>query len=291
VQNLCEIAAELNIGVDSLVLIDDNPVEREFVREMLPETTVIDIDPEQPLKLAAALRACPLFERLELSAEDRQRQQLYAQQRERRELETSAATVEDYYRSLEMRAEFGLADDATRARVAQLTQKTNQLNMTTRRYSEQDIQAFIDGRAARVYWVRVEDRFGDNGIVGVMIAREAGDAWEIDTFLLSCRVIGRTIEQAMLGTLAEHARQAGKSRIVGRFIPTAKNAPARDIYAGNGFRLVEEQEAGSLWQLDLAETTLAIPEWVAFSYVGGVSDADPGRRVKAYSASETPPTS
>lgn len=261
-QNLREIAAELNIGVDSLVLIDDNPVEREFVREMLPEATVIDVDADRPLGHAEALRRCPLFERLEISAEDRARGQLYVEQRQRGALATSAATVEDYYRSLEMTAEFGLADAATRARISQLTQKTNQVNMTTRRHGEPEIQQFMDDPRARVYWVRVVDRFGDNGIIGVMIVRERDDAWELDTFLMSCRVIGRTVEQAMLGVLAEDARRQGVRRLLGRFLPTAKNAPAQDIYADQGFRLVEQTATGSLWEFDVASADLRPPSWI-----------------------------
>jgi FkbH-like protein len=262
VQNLREIAAELNIGVDSLVLIDDNPVEREFVREMLPEVTVIDIDRERPLDHAAALRRCPLFERLELSTEDRNRSQLYVEQKLRGELANSVATVEDYYRSLQMIAQFGLVDAATRPRISQLTLKTNQLNATTRRYGEPEIQRFMDDPRARVYWVRVEDRFGDNGIVGVMIVREQDDAWELDTFLMSCRVIGRTVEQAMLGVLAEHARQEGMKRLVGRFIPTAKNAPAQNLFADHGFQLVDEVEDGHVWEFDLAKAELQPPPWI-----------------------------
>ena len=261
-QNLREIAAELNIGIDSLVLIDDNPVEREFVRELIPELTVIDIDADAPLGHAPALRACPLFERLEVSDEDRKRSQLYAEQQQRSALQSSAASVEDYYRSLEMVASFGLADEATRPRVSQLTQKTNQLNMTTRRYSEQDIQAFMDDPQVRVYWARVEDRFGDNGIVGVMIVREEGEQWVLDSFLMSCRVIGRTVETAMLGLLADHARQNGAKKIVGQFLPTAKNAPAKEIYAKNQFECLEEDESGSLWELDFSKSSLSPPEWI-----------------------------
>ncbi len=267
VQNLRAIAAELNIGVDSLVLIDDNPVEREFVREMLPEATVIDIDADRPLGHAEALRRCPLFERLELSAEDRRRTRLFVEQKQRGNLATSAATVEDYYRSLEMTAEFGLADASTRPRISQLTLKTNQMNATTRRYGEPEIQQFIDDPQARVYWVRIQDRFGDNGIVGVMIVREQGEAWEIDTFLMSCRVIGRTVEQAMLGVLAEHARKRNVASLIGRFIPTAKNLPAQQVYADHGFRLVEETDGQSLWELDLASADLHPPQWIECQFV------------------------
>lgn len=262
VQNLRDIATELNIGINSLVLIDDNPVEREFVREMIPAMAVIDIDAAHPLSHAAALRNCPLFERLEISAEDRQRGELYAAERERRSLESSATTIEDYYRSLEMVATFGEVDASTCQRVAQLTQKTNQLNMTTRRYSEQEIQAFGDARASRVYWVRVADRFGDNGIVGVMITRDEGADWLIDTFLMSCRVIGRTVETAMLGLLVDEARRAGAQRLVGPFIATAKNAPAKEIYASHGFECTNAGAQEATWVLNLSSTTLTIPEWI-----------------------------
>jgi FkbH-like protein len=261
-QNLHEIAAELNIGIDSLVLLDDNPVEREFIREMIPEMTVIDIDAADPFGHAPAVRRCPLFERLEISAEDKKRNKLYAEQQQRTALQASAGTVEDYYLSLAMVATFGEADPATRQRIAQLTQKTNQLNMTTRRYSEQAIQQMMDDPTWRVLWTRVEDRFGDNGIIGVMIAHEQGDDWLIDTFLMSCRVIGRTVETAMLGVLAERAREAGAKRLLGPFIPTAKNAPAQKIYADNDFRCIEEGDKESLWELNLSTSKLAPPEWI-----------------------------
>jgi FkbH-like protein len=159
-------------------------------------------------------------------------------------------------------ATFGDADPATRQRIAQLTQKTNQLNMTTRRYSEQDIQQMMDDPEWRVYWTRVEDCFGDNGIIGVMIAHEQGDGWLIDTVLMSCRVIGRTVETAMLGVLADKARQAGAKQLLGPFIPTAKNAPAEKIYADNDFRCIEEGDKESLWELNLTASKLAPPEWI-----------------------------
>lgn len=267
-QNLREIAHELNIGIDSLVFLDDNPVEREFIREMLPEVTVLDVDVDDPFSFATSVANCPLLERLDLSAEDRQRSQIYAQQQQRSALAAAAETVEDYYRSLEMVAEMGTVDALTLGRVAQLTQKTNQLNMTTRRYSEQDIQHFQRNPQNRVFWTRVEDRFGDNGIIGVMIVCREGDDWIIDTFLMSCRVIGRTVETAMLGMLVNQARKLGVRRLVGDFIPTAKNPPAKEIYAKNGFRCLNESSAGSRWVLDLSSSRLTPPEWIDCRILG-----------------------
>ena len=260
-QNLQEIARELGIGIDAIAFVDDNPVERELVREMLPQVTVIEL-PENSMDYADALRAEPVFERLSVSEEDRKRGRMYAEQHQRCELQRGAATLEEYYRSLEMKAEIALVDPATLPRVAQLTQKTNQFNMTTRRYSEQQVAEFAADPAARVCWMRVTDRFGDNGIVAVAITRQADDVWEIDLFLMSCRVIGRTVETAMLATLAEQAAQQGATRLVGRFISTRKNAPAKDVYEKHGFTRVAERGDEVTWEFDLARGRLDAPPWI-----------------------------
>lgn len=266
-QNLREIAAELNIGLDSLVFLDDNPVERELVRSLVPEVTVLEPETDRPQDLLASIHGCPLFERLTLSADDRKRGQMYAQQRQRAELQSSAGSLEEYLRSLEMEADIGLLDASTNAavveRVAQLTQKTNQLNMTTRRSTVQEVQAMAADPGQRVYWISVRDRFGDNGIVGVMIVSAASDAWELDTFLMSCRVIGRTVETSMLSTLVEHARQAGALAIRGWFLPTKKNPPAEAIYRDHGFEEAERNDHGVLWTLDLQKKSIDHPAWIA----------------------------
>lgn len=266
-QNLREIAAELNIGLDSLVFLDDNPVERELVRSLVPEVTVLEPASDDPKDMLASVRGCPLFERLTLSGDDRKRGQMYAQQRQRAELESSAGSLEDYLRSLKMEADVGLldatSDPAIVERVAQLTQKTNQLNMTTKRYSVQEVSAMADDPARRVYWIGVRDRFGDNGIVGVMIANATGKAWELESFLMSCRVIGRTVETCMLATLAEHARQAGATALRGWFLPTRKNPPAEAIYREHGFAELERTDEGVLWGLDIVADAPEQPQWIA----------------------------
>lgn len=266
-QNLREIARELNIGIDSLVFLDDNPVEREMVRSLAPEVTVLEPASSRPRDMLESIRRCPLFERLSLSSDDRKRGQMYAQQRQRAELESSASSIEDYLRSLEMRADIGVldpsSDTALVERVAQLTQKTNQLNMTTKRYGVQDIRAMAEDPAWRVYWIGVQDRFGDNGIVGVMIVNTSGAGWDIDTFLMSCRVIGRTVETCMLATLAEHAVRAGATSLNGWFLPTRKNPPAEAIYRDHGFAAIRETADGILWSIDLPSETLRHPEWIA----------------------------
>ena len=259
-QSLREIAAELNVGLDALAFVDDNPVERARVRRELPEVTVIDL-PLNPLEYARTLRACPVFERLTLSAEDMERGNLYAVQSRRNELERSVTSVEDFYRSLEQELDIAPVGADTLGRVAQLTQKTNQFNVTTRRYSEQQISRMVD-EGAQVFAVRVKDRYGDNGIVGVAIGKLEGTRYAIDTFLLSCRVIGRTVETAILSHLIEEARAQGAAVVEGEFLPTRKNEPASRFFPAHGFEPAGEQNGGVRWRLDLSQATVRLPEWI-----------------------------
>ena len=260
-QNLREIAQELNIGIESLAFLDDNPFEREQVRAALPEVTVIDL-PQNPLEYAAAVRDCPVFERLTLSAEDQQRTAMYAEQRQRAHAEQTFQSKEDFFRFLEQEAELEPVSGLTLARVAQLTQKTNQFNLTTRRYTEQQIAEMAARSDWHIFSIRVKDRFGDHGLVGVAIAHDQGEQCEVDTFLLSCRVIGRTVETALLAHIAQSAAERGCRRLVGWFLPTRKNAPARDFYEQHGFQRQEGNGTGSLWALDLNNSPLRSPDWI-----------------------------
>jgi FkbH-like protein len=260
-QSLREIAAELNIGLDSIAFLDDSPVERLHVRDQAPETIVIEL-PEDPMRIAQAIRDCPYFERLALSEEDRRRGELYASQRARAQLEGSVTSKEDFYRSLEQVAEITPVSDSTLARVAQLTQKTNQFNLTTRRYTEPQIAAMAGCPGWRVWALRVADRYADNGLVGVAIAHLEGETCEIDTFLMSCRVIGRTVETALLAHLAAHAQTQGARWLQGWFRPTRKNAPAADFYRDHGFAPAQETGDGVLWRLELLERRVVTPEWI-----------------------------
>ena len=203
-QNLREIASELNIGIDALAFLDDNPAEREQVRSALPEVTIIDL-PEDPLAYAAALRDCPVFERLTLSSEDQQRSTHYAAQRDRSQAEQNFQSKEDFFRYLEQEAEVLPASPSTLARIAQLTQKTNQFNLTTQRHTEQEIADLAARPGWQVLSLKVRDRFGDHGLVGVAITRDEAGTCEIETFLLSCRVIGRTAETVFITILKSFA--------------------------------------------------------------------------------------
>ncbi|PWT99255.1 MAG: hypothetical protein C5B51_27530 [Terriglobia bacterium] len=260
-RNLREIAEELNIGLDAVAFLDDNPVERQQVREQAPEVMVVELPPD-PMQYAQAVRDYTAFERLTLSEEDRERGKYYAAERQRAELEQSVSTREDFYRSLDQEAEIMPVNALTLGRVAQLTQKTNQFNVTTKRYTEQQIGELMRCPGWRVLSIKVRDRYADNGLVGVAIVHHRGEISEIDTFLLSCRVIGRTVETALLAWLAEEARALGGKRLQGWFIPTKKNAPARDFYREHGFALRSETPTGQLWELELEGAALRCPEWV-----------------------------
>ena len=261
-RSLRAIAQELNIGTDSLVFVDDNPVEREEVRGELPEVLVIEL-PRDPMGFAPALRRVASLERLRVMAEDRNRGRQYAEQRARRALRSSAGTLEEFHRSLKMEVTVRELSRGEVPRVSQLTHKTNQFNLTTHRYDEASIARMLVSEEWRVFTYSVRDRFGDNGLVGVAILRRDADAWEIDTLLLSCRVIGRTVETGLLAHLVAASRASGARVLRGCFKPTAKNQPAAQFYAAHGFECVENHDGATLWSLELCAGRVDWPEWLA----------------------------
>ncbi|MBL8291790.1 MAG: HAD family hydrolase [Bryobacterales bacterium] len=264
-QSLREIAAELNLGVDSLAFVDDNPAERERIRQELPEVAVIDL-PADPLQYAEAVRQCALFERLSLSEEDLHRSELYVQQRHRSSLEQQSASVEDFLFALEQQVTIEPLREATVARAAQLAQKTNQFNLTTRRYNELELREIAARPDYEVLTVRVRDRFGDNGLVGLCVLRTRGRVCEIESLLLSCRVIGRTVERALLAYAVDRCRLRGADIVEGRFIPTRKNKPAESFYCSHGFsERVADDGPGTLWMLDLKHASVTSPPWIKLS--------------------------
>ena len=264
--NLRALAEELNIGLDSFVFLDDNPVERSWIRQNVPEVLVPDW-PADPADYKTALLelASRHFCTLAITAEDRQRGEAYQAQAERRNLEASVSSVEDFYRTLQMRARIGTADVFTIPRIAQLTQKTNQFNLTTRRYTEAEIAIISQDADSAVWWLDLSDRFGPSGIVGVLILRRRSpDTWLIDTFLLSCRVMSRTAENAFLAVVAG---ELGAAKLIGEFRPTAKNPPVRDLYLRLGFQRLSQGPDAEFWELDLANTSLKPPPWFEIDIV------------------------
>lgn len=257
-RNIREIAEELNIGSDALVLFDDNPVERAEVQANAPEVGVIDVPPD-PLRYEEALWSSGFFDRSSLSDEDRRRAGMYRAERERRSFARRFETVEEFLRNLAMRAEVGTADASTLGRITQLINKTNQFNLTTRRYSAAELGAMSEDPSCVVAWIRVRDRFGDQGLVGVGILRKEGDVGRIDSFLMSCRMMNRRVEDALLAYLAERARKLGCRRLIGEYLPTRKNAPVRDLYDRFGFAAAGSVGAeGRRYELPIDERA---PEW------------------------------
>lgn len=247
--SLRNIAKTLNIGLDSLVFFDDNPVEREWVSGQLPMVTVIDA-PKNPMSYGAALENSLAFDTFTLTEEDRNRAGLYQQEAARSQMQAEASSLEDFIRSLEMEVTLGHFDEAHLPRIVQLLGKTNQFNLTTHRHDQAHLAQMLEGGAVGL-WAKVKDRFGDSGLVALAIATpESGDTWMVDSFLMSCRVIGRGVETALLAALERHVRQKGGRKLYGQHIPTPKNQPAADFYPRHGY-----QETGQpgLWYLCLDE--------------------------------------
>jgi FkbH-like protein len=254
--NLRGLAAELNLGLDTFVFVDDSPHECLAVRQELPQITVVQRPAALP-DVPRCLDHLPTLEVLGLTEEDRQRTELYVQERRRRELRASAGDVDQYLRSLNMRMTIGVNDTRQVARIAQLTQRTNQFNLTTRRYSEADIRQWMTDPDRLVAHFRLTDVFGDSGLVGVALVRGVcGPTAEFDSFLLSCRVIGRQAETAFLHALLELLRQRGVRRVEASYVPTKKNALVKDFWPQHGFTSTGEDRAASpgedRFTLDLA---------------------------------------
>jgi FkbH-like protein len=248
--NLRTIAETLDLGLDSLVLVDDNPAERAAVRQFLPEVDVIPL-PADPAYYTRTLSEYLLFETSSFTPEDVARTGQYRSRAQIMELKASATNLDDFYRSLGMKAIVAPFDDFHLPRIAQLVGKTNQFNVTTRRHGIPQLEAFLKDANCVHFYLRLRDRFADHGLVGLMLALRRARTLEIDTWLMSCRVLGRTVEATMLQHLFERAEELGCTSVRGVFIPTAKNALAKDVFAKFGFELVGDSGGSCVWQYDL----------------------------------------
>jgi FkbH-like protein len=250
-ENLQQIAKELNLGIDTLVFVDDNPAERALVAAQLPAVAVPDVGSE-PAHYPAILQGGRYFEAPSLTAEDQERTKLYAGNALRVAEKEKFADYGEYLDSLEMTAEIDVFKPVYLDRIAQLTNKTNQFNLTTRRYTVAEIQAIARNQQFIGIYGKLADRFGDNGLVSVMIGRKDGVDLHLELWLMSCRVLKRDMESAMLDVIVGRARDRGARRMIGRFIPTSKNGMVSDHYPSLGFqRICEREGEESLWALDL----------------------------------------
>jgi len=244
--NLRVIAQRLNIGLDALVFVDDNAFERNLVRQALPMVAVPEV-PDDPALIPACLADAGYFESVAVTEEDRVRSSQYQANSAREALKDSATDISDYLRGLRMELVWRRFDTMGLPRIVQLINKTNQFNLTTRRYTEAEIRAVMDDPAAFGLQFRLLDRFGDNGIIAIVIGRrgEAEDEAVIDTWLMSCRVLGRGVEQATLAVTAEAARAFGARRLIGEYRLTAKNSMVRDHYRALGFTPISHTDDGA----------------------------------------------
>jgi FkbH-like protein len=247
-QNLIDLAAEINLGLDAVVFIDDNAAERARVREALPQVLV----PEWPadrLLYEKALAELTCFDAAALSAEDRSRSRTYASERERDALKKSAQSPEEYLASLGLQVTVDRLHPANLPRAAQLLNKTNQMNLTTRRLTETQLQAWAEAEGHCTFVFRVSDRFDDYGLTGISSLSHDGVTGEVADFVMSCRVIGRGVEEVMLHALAERARDLGLGQLVAHYLPTARNAPCKEFFdQRSGFTRLEGG-AGYAWDL------------------------------------------
>ena len=253
ISNMKAIAEEINIGMDSLVFVDDDKLNREMIREEFPEVFVVEL-PDDPALYLKTMVEINDFNTLQITEEDKKKGRMYAEQRKRTEHQKTATDITEYLKNLKMIVTIEKASSFNIPRISQMTQKTNQFNMTTRRYLEEDIKKFSENNNFLVASIRVEDKFGDNGITGAAIVEKEGDKWKIDTFLLSCRVIGRRVEETLLAYILKEAKKENVKLLVGEFFPTKKNAPAKDFYKGSGFKLVNETNEKEIWEYDVANT-------------------------------------
>jgi FkbH-like protein len=249
--NIKAIADALDLGLDSFVFLDDNPAERKRVRDALPAVAVPEL-PEDPSDWLPVFQAAGYFEQAGFSKEDQLRAGFYKANALRAAQLERIGDHNDYLRSLGMTLSIAPFDGAGRKRIAQLISKSNQFNLTTRRYSEAEIAALESRPDVFTIQARLEDIFGDNGMISTVICRQAGQAWEVDSWIMSCRVLGRRVEETILQYLVEQARLRGISAITGRYIPTAKNGLVRDHFSRLGFVQAGTQEDGeTTWQLSI----------------------------------------
>jgi FkbH-like protein len=250
--NIESIAQELNLGLNSIVFIDDNPAECELIRQMLPEVEVVRL-PGDPADYAATLLDCWHFDKLALTEEDARKTEQYRDNAARAERRRTAADLSSYLESLGTRLEIGRAGDRELARLHQLFGKTNQFNLTTRRYTPAELKRFADSDDWLFEWVRVRDNFGDLGLVGAYLVRLGPGVPEIDSFILSCRALGREVETAACNRIKEQVFAAGANALRARFVPTQKNRPACEFYESQGFEVVEHLAAGAKTYLAAAD--------------------------------------
>jgi len=260
--NILRIAKELNIGVDSLVFADDNEFECDWIKSQLPEVKVLHLKGD-PALFQSILCAPGYFDSLTFSEEDKGKTEMYQSENKRKELLVTTASYEDYLVELGIKAQIESARPDDLARVAQLTQKTNQFNLTTLRYTEDNIKELAESKDSDIYTLKVSDKISDLGLIGVAIVKYEGGTMLIDSFLMSCRALGRGLENALLAFLINSGAEKGAEKVIGRYVPSKKNIQTQDFYSKNNFMLIGNSNDYTGWEFEITDrTTLPYPDWV-----------------------------
>jgi FkbH-like protein len=265
-KNIAELASELNIGLESMVFVDDNPAECELVRQMLPQVTTVHL-PADPTRYPSLLDELPLFEKVAILEADRKKTQQYSENRQRRELQASVGDLTAYLESLGTEITIRKPDAADLDRVHQLFTKTNQFNLTTIRYAMPDIATMTRGEEMDLYIVDARDKFGDLGTIGLYLLRHNGGTADVDSFILSCRAMGRGIESAVMNHLKKRCFEGRAARwINARYIPTRKNQPVANFFEDQYFQVQSVTPDGEkLFQLSAQDNTYAKCSWIQVS--------------------------
>ena len=250
--NIKAIAEMLSLGLESMVFLDDNPAERMQVRRELPEVAVPEL-PKDPALYARTLIAAGYFEAITFSEEDRKRATFYQGNAKRVQTLNQSSDMDAYLKSLDMEISLTPFDVTGRARIAQLISKSNQFNLTTKRYSELDVKELEGDQSFYTRQIRLKDTFGDNGMISVIVCKKNTSAWEIDSWLMSCRVLGRRVELAALQDIVTNAKASGATKVVGTYIPTVRNIIVKDHYKKLGFTKILDESEIETWKLDISD--------------------------------------
>lgn len=251
-QNLAETAQELNLGTDSFVFVDDNPAEREIIRQSFDGIGIANLD--TPERYIASIDRAGYFELTHFSTDDMQRNEMYQANIARSQAQTNFQDYGEYLKSLEMEGEIKPFTPVYMSRISQLTNKSNQFNLTTKRYTQAQIEEAAADPMKITLYGKLEDKFGDNGVVSVVIGSRKEDDLHIDLWLMSCRVLKRDMEYAMMDELVNKCMNTGIKRIVGYYYPTKKNGMVSDFYAGQGFdKIQEDDEGNTVWEYHITE--------------------------------------
>ena len=263
VTNLRQIALDLNIGLESMVFMDDSEFEVNLVRQELPEVETILLPVKFPVKYRNLLNSCDLFDTLTISDEDKNRGAMYRAESRRKTLKAQVTDMESYYFSLEMVIKIQFADEFAIPRISQQTQKTNQFNVTTRRYSDADIKELLESENSDVIYVKLSDIFGDSGIVGACILRYDGSTAFVDTLLLSCRVVGRKVEDILINQVLELAKKKGLKTVVGEYYPTNRNQQVEFFFTEHNFEEIQSNQgtAGRKFIFNLDKIFNPVPQY------------------------------